>query len=495
MLVDETPSLNGRAYLIRERLVGILRKNLPPESNEFAVAAALILGKKDELSTDLRNAYAETGAVHVLAVSGLHLGFIAWGLGLIFGWGPFKRKSWRWIRLACILCGIWLFALITGLPPSVQRAATMFSAVWIGIVLDRKSSIYNTLGASALVLLLINPMLLFDIGFQLSYLALLGIVFFQPRIYGLLKTRSWILDKLWALISVALAAQLTTFPLSLYYFHQFPIYFLLSGVVVVLAASLILGTGILLFVFSWLSPLASFLGKVLFGILWVNNAFIEYLQQLPGHLVDGIWINEWQLTALLLAVFFIAVYSVRPRAKYLMLALAGLILVFGVNFWHQANLRQQKRLIIYHLYKASVLDAISGKYRYTISNLEEGSSDLLWNVQPHREKVGATQIRKDSLYWKEAPPLYHFYEKQIVIIDSNWKPGVKPERPILVDIVLLKNAPQLSLQELSHYFQTDVWVADGTNYPTKLESWQAEAKELGLKFHATKEQGAYILDF
>ncbi len=494
-LAGEDLSLRGHAYLIREHLLTILGKYLNPESDEYAVGAALILGKKDALSTDLRNAYAETGAVHVLAVSGLHLGFIAWGLGLIFGWGPFKRPSWRWIRLGCILAGIWAFALITGLSPSVQRAATMFSAVWIGVVLGRQSSIYNTLGASAFLLLFIDPYLLFDLGFQLSYLAVLGIVFFQPRIYRLWSTSWWVLDKGWALISVALAAQLTTFPLSLYYFHQFPIYFLLSGLVVVLAASIILGLGVLLFAVSWWPLLASLVGSILGGVLWLNNAFILQLQKLPGHLVEGVWIDGWQLVALLIAVLMIAVYVVQRRASWLIMALAAMLVVFGVNFWHQAKSRQQKRWIIYHQYRATVVDAISGHHRHTISSLDEGDPDLTWSVELYREKVQATRLVSTNGNWQVNPPIYKLYDQALVLIDRNWEAPDVPEQPLAVAIVLLKDAPNVRFSTLQKHFNATAWVCDGSNYPRSVKAWKEEAASLGLKLHVTAEDGAYILDF
>lgn len=494
-LTDETISLRGRAHLFRERLLQIMGRYLPPTSNEYAVGAALILGKKDALGTELRNAYAETGAVHVLAVSGLHLGFIAWGLGLLFGWGPFKRPSWRWIRLVCILSGIWAFALITGLSPSVQRAATMFSAVWIGIVIGRQSSIYNTLAASAFLLLFIDPYLLFDLGFQLSYLAVLGIVFFQPRIYRLFSTPWWILDKAWALISVALAAQLTTFPLSLYYFHQFPVYFLLSGLVVVLAASIILALGIALFLVSWWPFLASVVGRLLAGVLWFNNAFILQLQALPGHLVEGVWIDLWQLVALLVAVLLIGIYVIHRRAQWLMLSLGAMLLVFGVNFWHQAKSRQQKRWIIYHQYRATVVDAINGRHRHTISSLPEGDPDLIWSVEPYREKVGAVKPAQADEHWQAQAPLYRFFEQKLVVIDSDWEAAAPPTEPQPVTIILLKATPRVDLSTLVNYYQAAAWVCDGSNYPQQVERWKVEADTLDIDLHYTAEDGAFILDF
>jgi competence protein ComEC len=490
-------SLRGWAYQVREDLLAILRQYLPAGSNELAVASALILGKRDELSTDLRNAYAETGAVHVLAVSGLHLGFIAWGLGLLFGWGPFKQRSWRWIRLVLILAGIWIFALVTGLSPSVQRAATMFSFLWLGQTLGRRASIYNSLGASALLLLLIDPYLLFDIGFQLSYLALLGIVFFQPRLYRLWYSPYRIINAAWSLSTVAIAAQITTFPLSLYYFHQFPLYFLLSGLVVVFAASLILGLGIGLFLVSWWPFLAGLIAKLLYVVIWLNNAFIFRLQQLPGHLLSGIWINEWLLLLLFISIFFLAWYAAHRRTAYLLASLTALALALAVNLQTQVELSQQRSWIVYHLYKSSVIDAFDGRYRYTISELEADDPVLNWGIEPHRAKRGVMRWPDDKpeRHWYARALLYGFYDRRLAIVNREWQAEGAPVAPLPVDVLVLQNSPRLQLGELLVYFQPEYWVVDGSNYPGQVEKWQTEADELDIKLHWTARDGAFRLNF
>lgn len=489
-------SLRGQAYHFRERLLSILREYLPTGSNELAVGAALILGKRDELSADLRNAYAETGAVHVLAVSGLHLGFVAWGLGLLFGWGPFRKPAWRWLRLLLILAGIWIFALVTGLSPSVQRAATMFSFLWLGQTLGRRASVYNSLGASAFLLLLIDPYLLFDIGFQLSYLALLGIVFFQPRLYRLWYSPYRLVNYAWGLMTVAIAAQLTTFPLSLYYFHQFPLYFLLSGLVVVLAASLILGLGIALFLLHW-SPLAGIIGYLLHGVIWLNNAFIFRLQQLPGHLLDGIWINETLLVCLFTCLLCLGCYLVYRRMAYLIAMISALALALLVNFTGQLELSEQRAWVVYHLYKASVIDALDGYHYYSISSITQEDPALNWVVNPHRDKrnVGLWPVQEPANHWYSNPPIYGFYDQQMAIINRDWSPDAVPDQPLAVNILVIEDSPRLTLASLLPYFDVDHWVIDGSNYPGQVEKWLQEAEELGISIHWTARDGAFRQEF
>jgi competence protein ComEC len=218
-----------------------------------AVVLALVLGQKDALTPEVSTAYIRTGTMHVLAVSGLHVGILYWCLCLLL---RLIKTIWkvRWLSPAVSLVVLWFYAFVTGLAPSVLRATTMFTFMVMASMLGRAKNIYNTLAASAFLLLFWNPILLFAVGFQLSYLAVLGIVYLQPRIYKLLTLRNRILDKLWLLASISIGAQVATAPCSLYYFHQFPIYFVIANWVVVPAASVILCLGLLVLMTScWAS--------------------------------------------------------------------------------------------------------------------------------------------------------------------------------------------------------------------------------------------------
>ena len=202
------------------------------QNDELAVLSALAAGNRNYLEEELRESYAAAGAIHVLAVSGLHVGILYLILTLIFGRRN-QRKYFRLFRVIVILCIIWLYALITGLSSSVLRAAFMFTLFLIGKNLNRQIDNYNMLFASALLILIIYPFELFKVGFQFSYLAVLGILYFQPKLQNILLFRNGIIDRIWQLFTVSIAAQLTTFPLSIYYFHQFPVYFWLTNMLVI----------------------------------------------------------------------------------------------------------------------------------------------------------------------------------------------------------------------------------------------------------------------
>ncbi|MCB0638019.1 MAG: ComEC/Rec2 family competence protein [Lewinella sp.] len=502
LLMLEAPAWHVRnlAERCRRSLLAVLRRHLAPGSPELAVGAALILGQRDELSDEVRDAYANTGAIHVLAVSGLHVGLVAGGLQWLLAWGWLARR--RWWRLFLTLAGVWGFALITGLSPSVQRAATMFSFLLLGQTLDRRAGVYNALAASALILLCIQPRLLLDVGFQLSYLAVGGIVFFQPILYRAWFPPSRPLDYAWKLTSVSLAAQLTTFPLSLYYFHQFPLYFWLSGLVVVTAASFILGLGILLFACQWWSWLAAVVGQVLAGLLWSTNAFIFALESLPGGLWSGLWLSPWLVALLFLSVGGLGYWLVGWRAQALLFSLACWLAVGLVQTGRSWQQSRQQALTIYHLPRATALDYFDGRRQYSWSTLPPEDYRLDWTARLHRLQRGSCreEYLVDSLAgpgrWRINGPLLQFPQATVLVADRDFRlPTEPPVEPLTVDVVLLRDSPRLSLAELSRCIRADYWVFDGSNYPRQIEAWQVAADSLGLRTHATREVGALALTF
>ena len=260
-------------FSIREKVLNILRVNIQGEK-EQGLAEALLIGYKDDLDKNLVQSYSNTGVVHIIAISGLHLGLI-YGL-LIQLMKPFrKRKSFKWVSPIIIILSLWLFSLLAGAQPSVLRSAVMFTCIVSGEILGRKTSIFNTLALSAFFLLCYNPYWLWDVGFQLSYIAVLSIVIFMRPVYNLLYIKNKILDLIWKLNAVTLSAQILTTPLSLYHFHRFPNLFLFTNFIAVPLSSLILLGEILLCALSFIPQLAIFIGKILTWLVWLMNTSIE----------------------------------------------------------------------------------------------------------------------------------------------------------------------------------------------------------------------------
>ncbi|HKC35897.1 MAG TPA: ComEC/Rec2 family competence protein, partial [Chitinophagaceae bacterium] len=276
----------------RTKVLNILRANIKGEK-ELGLAEALLIGYKDDLDKTLVQSYSNTGVVHVIAISGLHLGLIYWLLTWLFK--PLQKgKKLNWLRPVLILAGLWLFSLLSGAQPSVLRSAVMFTCIVLGDSFERKSSTFNTLALSALFLLLINPYWLWDVGFQLSYAAVLSIVIFMKPIYHWFYIKNKILDFIWKLNAITIAAQILTLPIGIYHFHQFPFSFLLTNVLAVPLSSLIVLGEILVCVISFIPMIATFIGKILYWLIWIMNSYIERIEMLPFSLWDGLQISILQ---------------------------------------------------------------------------------------------------------------------------------------------------------------------------------------------------------
>jgi competence protein ComEC len=260
----------GLANNIRAHVNAKLKPyNFKPD--ELAIINALLLGQRQDISEKVYTSYTNAGAIHILAVSGLHVGIIL--LILSVALKPLERlKHGKLIKTILLVLMLWSFAIIAGLSASVTRAVTMFSIVAIGMNLNRPTNIYNTLAISILVILLIKPLFLFDVGFQLSYLAVLAIVTIDPVLYKLWQPKNWLLDKYWHTFTITIAAQFGIIPISLYYFHQFPGLFFISNLVIIPFLGVVLAFGVLIMLLAVLNVLPKIIAS-LFGsvISWMNN--------------------------------------------------------------------------------------------------------------------------------------------------------------------------------------------------------------------------------
>jgi len=302
-------SLSAFANSIRHRVLCRIEDHAG-DGDEYGIIAALILGQRSFIDPEIRNQFADAGAVHILAVSGLHVGIIylllITLLKLLFG------KRHRFLNLALVLMTLWAYALITGLSASVLRAATMFSFIALGKYWGRFGNIYNMIAASALILLIFDPFLLAQPGFQLSYLAVIGIVFYFPHFHSLLFIENKWLDKVWSLICVSLAAQLATFPLSLYYFHQFPNFFLLTNLLVIPLATLILYSGILWISVIWWNAAAEIIANITLGACRLLNSIIAWIAELPGSTASDVFLTGLEVALMYTVMVLMTVFLIHP---------------------------------------------------------------------------------------------------------------------------------------------------------------------------------------
>lgn len=490
-------SLISFASGIRDRLLQALKTH-GLSDDELAVASALILGYKDDLDNELKHAYSSAGATHVLAVSGLHVGIIFIAVSFILGIFD-KREKLIFIRLFILLFILWTYATITGLSPSVVRAATMFSFVAVGKAFKRDSNIYNTLAGSALVLLIINPYLIMEVGFQLSYLAVLGIVYFQKMIYRTISINHKIGDYIWTITSVSIAAQLTTFPLGLLYFHQFPTYFFISNLVVIPAAMIIIALGLGLFITIWIPPVAAIFGWVLTGVIFVMNWVVKSIDKLPVSLIEGISISVLECWLIYATLVFLMLARETRKLRYLNLAMVFCIAMLIIDHMEDFQNKMNREISFYSVKGEPNINFIAGSENALICNdqLFEDRSAMLFNIKHHWFDLDLNSPKhytlSDSIvdtHLLGAKGFYQFYDQTVFHLSSNvpaFNVGkvdllyISSEKFIPFDLILTKINPSFII------------LSNGCHWKYRKEFDQIDYPNIG--YHDIKRQGAYIKYF
>jgi competence protein ComEC len=357
-LQNQGVSIKGLSLRIRDHLARIIDSSFTDRHTK-ALMLALMTGQREYFNENIYNSFIQIGIIHVLAISGLHVGIIY--MFLIFILNPLSRKKWSKIFSYCLKISILIsFAFITGLSPSVMRATLMFIIMIIGKMLNRNTHILNSVFLSFFLLLVIDPFKLFDVGFQLSYSAVLGIILFQPIIYRLINIRFLFINWVWQLTSVSIAAQLGTLPFSLFYFKQFPTYFLLGNIFAIPFISVVTILGFILVLISFI-PNISFLISAL--IEFMSDYFLELisiLQSLPFGMIKPLQIGFPQ--GVMLAVLILSIYfTMRTRIwKILLLSLGCAIGIIGIDIKDKVLSSNKKRIIIYNTPKISCMELIDG---------------------------------------------------------------------------------------------------------------------------------------
>lgn len=368
---------------IRSRIMAKMDFYFKEEEN-LQVAKALLLGQKKNLDKEVSDAYATAGAMHILAVSGLHVGII-YGFFFLFV-KPFRLPvSKRVLYLSLIILLIWGYAMLTGMSPSVMRAATMFSLMALAQMKSRSPSIFNAIALSALILLVLDPFLIYSVGFQLSYIALLGILVIQPLLVRLWLPPNRFLEYVWQISTVGIAAQLATFPISAYYFHIFPTYFILSNLVAIPGAFLIMSFGVPFMVVAEVPILANILAWVTEKLITLVNVIIFWIQDLPASKITEISLSTWEVAIywLMLVIFLLLwMYPGRKLAIIFMtmISLGGILRVVEVIFR-----QQDKELYIYALNQGRAIDFLERSGLYSFE--ENISKDYTYSILPNRNAM------------------------------------------------------------------------------------------------------------
>lgn len=489
-------SINLFALSLRKQMVARFRKYIKDE-DASAIASTLILGYKASLSTDVITAYSVTGVMHVLSVSGMHVALVMTMLMYLLRFMGRNGKL-RIVQALIIIIIIWFYTLLTGLSPAACRAAVMISFVITGKALNRDSNMFNSIAASAVLLLIYHPYFLKDIGFQLSYLAVAGLVYFYPRIYRLITIGNWPGDKIWGYTSLSLSAQIATFPLSLYYFNQFPLYFLFSNLFIVLPVTLIMYAGIAFLLLPF-DPVSEALGWFLSrGILWVNKGLF-YIEDLPYSGVHGAKFGLWYYLLIYTGMLFLTIAFQYKRKSFFYGTLAVLFLLTVINSFRSFSQYHRKEILLFNVRKNTAIGFFNGCKANIITNLDEKSKAFSYSVSPF---ISAQNYSTVKFYPSGQPishtGLYsdgHFYEfegRRLLLYDPSFN-GKDYTGSITVHYLLINGNPQIRLEKLSRYVKFDLLLISNNNSDYHIRSWLEEARKLRIKYYLLKNSPAVQL--
>lgn len=489
-------AISSRKYLLNQLFAHL-------NSNETkAIAGSLILGVRNYLDAELKKNYSSAGAMHVLAVSGLHVGILFLVVDKLLFFMNRSRKS-QWAKSIIILLLIWAYALLTGFSPSVQRAAIMFSFINFGKLSKRGYNIYNVLAAAALLHLLIHPFAIMEVGFQLSYLAVLGIVMFQDFFYQLIDIKNRWLDYFWQITCVSFAAQLITFPIGLLYFHQFPTFFFVSNIFVIPLAFIIMFLGLLLLLVHPLEGLSNGIGKVLNFFIDIMNQIVAIVESLPNSLIQGLSISIWEAWLIYTLIFcgFLLIHF--RNAKIILSALFLMLMILSYNVVENYYQYRQKQIVIYSVPNYYAVDFIDGKSNLLLASpalLQDfdkmqfhiyhywWANDICINAKSH---FTPSLNLKEGTHFIQQRNFFQFYNQKICWLNDMPLPNVANTK-IKIDFLLLNHNVKYSLSKILNYFDASMIIADGTCKFYQINNWQQEALQIQAPLHICKNKGAAI---
>ena len=473
---------------VRIKVLEILRTNIKGEK-ELGLAEALLIGYKDDLDKSLVQSYSNTGVVHIIAISGLHLGLIYWLLTWIFK----PLRKFRLLKPIFILTGLWLFTLLAGAQPSVLRSAAMFSCIIVGEAFEKKSSIYNSLALSAVILLCLNPFWLWDVGFQLSYAAVLSIVIFMQPIYHWFYIKNKLLDLAWKLNAVTIAAQILTLPVGIYHFHQFPTSFWLTNFIAVPLSSAILFGEILLCAISFIPFVAALLGDVLHWLIRIMNSYIQWVERLPFSFWDGLHISILQTILLFMLAASLGHWLMeknRQSLTYGLIALLGFVFFRTFSFM-QAYERDQ--IIVYNVPQKQAIDLIDGRQNLFVGDSSVLTDEFLKNFHIKPSRIQHRLIPSATLSDCQQTKNFLLYKKKKILIISETKEFSPLPSKVVIDILIVSGNPRLYFNNLLKTFSVKQVVFDGSCRLWKMNYWKKDCDSLRIPYHDVSEKGAFVM--
>lgn len=386
VIVNENhgPSPVYLSLYIGDYVERILSKYIASE-RELNMAKAMLIGRREEITPEMEYVYESSGTAHILAVSGLHVGIIYLIFSSIFKF--LKRSKLNLIYYSIIFCSIWSFAFITGLSPSAQRAATMLTFILIAEFARRKSSIYNTILASSFFILLFFPNLLFSVSFQLSFTAVFGIVYLYKKIYRLIYVKYRFINFFWQITALSLSAQIATFPITIYYFNQFPVLFPFTNLIAIPTAIVTIVGGLLLLVTSQLAFVPTLIGKFLGGWVYFYNEIMVFVSKFAFASIDELYLKPTYVFLIICCVVLMLKFLETKKLYFFKYFSNVLLILSGLVITDHYQKSRQQEVIFYQVNNRCYFDIFVGQNCFTNIKLTkfEIEKDVNFNITPTRK--------------------------------------------------------------------------------------------------------------
>ncbi|CAM1333983.1 ComEC/Rec2 family competence protein [Tenacibaculum aestuariivivum] len=482
-LIKNNTSIYGLSEKIRNKIKTSLKKyNF--NKNELSVINALLLGERKDISKSLIQSYTNAGAIHILAISGLHIGILLLMLSYLLK--PIERlKNGLLIKSLFLIILLWMFAFIAGLSASVVRAVTMFTFIAIGDSFKKKKIVEYSLISSMFFLLLIKPLFLFDVGFQLSYMAVFGIIWIQPMLYKIWDPKFWLLNKFWSLLTVSIAAQIGILPISLYYFHQFPVLFIISNLLIIpFLGSILMGGIIIIFLALLKIPI-----QVLFDfygfIISLMNKIVDWVAKQEEFLLQEIPMSFHEIIIWYIIIVFSYQYITCKKVKHILFLLITIIALQTVTILEKKDRETKQEFIVFNKNRKNMIGIRNGNKLQVFHNLE--------NLTTASEKsIKAYRIHENiaSNFCNKIPNIIYWNKEKILIIDSLGIYNIGIKNPI----VILQNSPKINLNRLITILKPKQVIADASNYNSSINNWQITCNKHKTPFYHTSKNGAYSIN-
>jgi len=487
----------ANALALRKHLVEKLSRNMH-DTNALAVASTIILGYRADLRKEVQEAYSKTGTMHLLSVSGMHVGLVYLLISFLLAFLPPKRYG-KVIKAAISITLIWCYAVITGFSPAVCRAAMMLSLFIVGFTFNRHINRLNLLALSAFIFLLYNPFLITDAGFQLSYLAVFGIIILQPIIYKWVNLKSKLGKRLWMVCSVSIAAQVILFPVSAFYFHDLPVYFLVSNVFIIVPSAIIMYGGILYLALPQIPVVSAALGWLLEKTIMIMTGTLTAIEHAPLGSINKIWINTGE-SVLIFGLISSGFYCiVRRDKKRLKLSIAFLTLIAISMSFKRYNAMNTDTITFFSLRKNSAILFRNGDKAVLLTDLKPTDKTYQYSIQPYLDSCKITDLQNIGLdkniktnYVIKQQNLVRFGNIDLLVIDRSSQYKLFAEK-LNIDYLYITGSPHADLNYLKRNYNFKTLIVDGHNSSRAIEELEQQAVTAHINFRNLKRNNSLII--